>query len=657
MRKLRFFLFSLVFTASVFAAPRVNEGVVVNGASFMPAPVAAGSIVSVFGTELAASVAYAGSIPLTTDLAGTRVFVNNIPAPLFYVSPEQVNFQIPWEVGNISGLTVQVSLDGVLSNAISLELAPAAPGIFSLTQDGKGQGVVISKGHSWKIAGPPSIANAEPVNPVDVISIFCTGLGAVSNVPRSGEAASAVDISETTLPVSVEIGGVDAEVLFSGLAPGFVGLYQVNAVVPRDAPQGEAIPLVVEVGGVLSNVVTIAISEALPWTRFFANPVREAEARTVVIDNDGRAIVSFQEKIPGTDDTAAGIVVLDRAGNVVSIWNSAAPSEITGMGYVPEDDVFWAAGTIGGDSAHPELRQAWLLKFRNSVNPETVLDKRFQFSGKRTEVKTLQIAHGKIWLGVETDDVFQEGIFLTNMQVLVLDFVGNVVKSFGVGWDFGSNTLIPKPLMRLFVAQDHIWHTQDGYFGQAVAISYILRKYTLDGRSIGSPITSTNKFGVEPIEDKDGNFYVGGTRFGITVATINNRLFNLDRRDKDTQELLSGDPVWDGDNSGPVSVNIVKNVFANPSGGVVLVSSLSRIGSSDLSMTDGGAAAWDIRDGRHVKIWTRRDGDVAGGSIFSWNSGVFTSDGYLVLVGSGTDGRSDCGHESCRTAAIMRIRP
>ncbi len=93
----------------------------------------------------------------------------------------------------------------------------------------------------------------------EYITIYCTGLGDVTNRPASGAAALVSPLSWTVSIPSVTIGGQPANVTFWGLAPGFVGLYQVNALVPDNAPVGDAVPLVVTQGNIASNTVTIAI--------------------------------------------------------------------------------------------------------------------------------------------------------------------------------------------------------------------------------------------------------------------------------------------------------------------------------------------------------------------------------------------------------------
>jgi uncharacterized protein (TIGR03437 family) len=92
-----------------------------------------------------------------------------------------------------------------------------------------------------------------------VVLIYCTGLGAVTNQPPTGSPASNTSLSYTTTTPIVKIGGVSANLLFSGLAPGYVGLYQVNAQVPAGSATGSAVPVVISMGSAKSNTVTMAV--------------------------------------------------------------------------------------------------------------------------------------------------------------------------------------------------------------------------------------------------------------------------------------------------------------------------------------------------------------------------------------------------------------
>jgi uncharacterized protein (TIGR03437 family) len=234
-----------------WATPLVNSGGVVNAASFR-ANVAPGSIVSVFGTGLGGDAAGATSLPLPTSLGGTSVRVSAANVPLFFVSRRQINLQLPFEtpVGAIAG---RVTFDGISEeNVFTFSVVEAIPGIFTTRQDGTGPGAIL------RASDGQLITTTNRARSGDFVSIFCTGLGAVSNAPAPGAAAGSSPLSSTTTQPTVTIGGVNAAVSFSGLAPNFVSLYQVNVQIPTGLAAGEH-PVVITMGGVASNPATIAV--------------------------------------------------------------------------------------------------------------------------------------------------------------------------------------------------------------------------------------------------------------------------------------------------------------------------------------------------------------------------------------------------------------
>ena len=135
-----------------------------------------------------------------------------------------------------------------------------SPGIFSVSQDGKGQGAVLIANTDILAAASGSISGREarPARPGEFITIFCTGLGQVD--PPQATGAPAVGLHTTVATPAVTIDGLPAEVQFSGLAPGFVGLYQVNVRVPPSTRSASDVPFVLTIGGKPSNTVTIAVS-------------------------------------------------------------------------------------------------------------------------------------------------------------------------------------------------------------------------------------------------------------------------------------------------------------------------------------------------------------------------------------------------------------
>jgi uncharacterized protein (TIGR03437 family) len=141
-------------------------------------------------------------------------------------------------------------LNGVADPGQALSLAPYSPGIFTVSSSS--QGAVVDLG--GKLVG-----SGNPVSAGSAIQIFCTGLGPVTNAPSTGSAALSAPLSKTIVAPPVTIGGIQAQVSFSGLAPGTVGEYQVNAQVPQGVTSGLGVPLALSIGGVTSNIVRIAV--------------------------------------------------------------------------------------------------------------------------------------------------------------------------------------------------------------------------------------------------------------------------------------------------------------------------------------------------------------------------------------------------------------
>ena len=237
--------------------PVVSSGAVLNGASFtVGAPVAPGSIASVFGSGF-------GSSP-----AGVTVLIGGIVAPLFVVTPGQINFQVPWQLASLiqSGQTqaaLTVTSGDLTSAPITVPLASPAPGIFLLNSAGQAAVLVAN---TASIAAPVgTFPGSRPAQQGEYLSIYCTGLGTVTHEPATGAPAAGDTVSLTSGgAVTVSLGGVSAPVSFSGLAPGFLGLYQVNAQVPSTAPTGSAVPLTISVGTKTSNQATVAVAAAGP---------------------------------------------------------------------------------------------------------------------------------------------------------------------------------------------------------------------------------------------------------------------------------------------------------------------------------------------------------------------------------------------------------
>ncbi|MBI4465364.1 MAG: hypothetical protein HY647_11725 [Acidobacteria bacterium] len=253
--------------------PSVNEGGVVNNASFAvhPAPIASGTILAIFGNRLTknnVSVNDTFLLPdgtVTPELGGASVKINGIASPMLRAFPTQLVVQMPTELTGIASAQIEVTVDGQSSASRTFFVDSTSPGIFSVNAQGTGQGAILNgvelnQGISSLAAPSGSFPNSRPARPGETVVIFCTGLGEVNPPVPTGVLASGLHNSVN--PATVTIDGLSASVQFSGLAPNFAGLYQVNVVIPQGARAGNEIPVVLTIGGKPSNTVTIAVSPA-----------------------------------------------------------------------------------------------------------------------------------------------------------------------------------------------------------------------------------------------------------------------------------------------------------------------------------------------------------------------------------------------------------
>ncbi len=248
-----------------------------NAASFGTAQVAPSTLVSSFTSTGASQTFFATSFPLPMTLGGVTLRVGgtlsfsatsgwtysptgSLQAGLLAVNSTQVNFQIPPGIAPGSAVPAQLMRPDGTSLLTTLNITPTAPGIFSLLQNGQGQGAVLNPDYSLS-GNPQSLVGAKPAQRGSYIQIFATGGGDTTPLLLPGEAASATGnpLVTTNLQPTVTIGGQTAQVLFSGIAPGYAGLWQINAIVPQTVTPGNTVSLSVTSGGVASNTVTIAV--------------------------------------------------------------------------------------------------------------------------------------------------------------------------------------------------------------------------------------------------------------------------------------------------------------------------------------------------------------------------------------------------------------
>lgn len=237
------------------AAPVVTAQGVVHGASDAAGiPIAPGELISIYGSNLANGTSGSPSLPLPFSFNGTQVLLGNIPLPILYTSSGQMNVEVPYSVPVNTTYQLSIQNGSSLSVPETLTVAQASPGIFTTNEQGSGQGAILkSDGITLAQAGTPASIG-------ETIVIFCTGLGATTPGVTEGNPAPSSPLAVTSNATSVSIGGQPARVIFSGLAPGFAGLYQVNAVVPSGIDTGDSVPISITVAGQTSRAgVTLAV--------------------------------------------------------------------------------------------------------------------------------------------------------------------------------------------------------------------------------------------------------------------------------------------------------------------------------------------------------------------------------------------------------------
>ncbi len=234
--------------------PLAAIGGVVNAASFWAGPVAPGQIISLFGDRLGPQQGAGGFLlpngRLSTEVANVRVLFEGVAAPLLYVSTRQINLVVPYSVASKLRVRMEIEANGVKSDPYLLGVAASGPGVFTMDSSGRGQAAALNEDGSLN-------SSRNPAKKGSVIMIFGTGEGQTEPGGEDGMLA-AVPLPKPVLPVTVKIGGADAEVLYAGPAPGFAGLMQVNARIPTNA--AAYAELVVWVGTARSQqLVTVAI--------------------------------------------------------------------------------------------------------------------------------------------------------------------------------------------------------------------------------------------------------------------------------------------------------------------------------------------------------------------------------------------------------------
>ena len=232
-------------------APVLKQGGTFNG--FNPQlgdALAPGTIVQINGTALASGTMQASSIPLPTNLNETQILIGGIPAPLFFVSPGQVVAQVPLELNPNNQYQLIASANGALTSPVSIQLAPVTPG-FAVNPDGS-----LNAQHGDGSA----VTSASPAQPGEEVVSYLLGLGSLATPIADGAGAPLNPLAVASVTPVVTLNGTPATVLFAGLTPGLVGLYQVNFQVPQNTPNGNAMVVLTQ-GAFTSNTALMPVHQ------------------------------------------------------------------------------------------------------------------------------------------------------------------------------------------------------------------------------------------------------------------------------------------------------------------------------------------------------------------------------------------------------------
>ena len=234
--------FSLFGGTANGQAPSYSASSIVNASNYAAGPFAPGSVVSIFGANLAFSTqTLAGEniavSTLPTQLGNISVYVDNQPAPLLFVSPGQINFLVPsTEIAGSS--SVRVVRQSITGPTVSVTLVDSAPALFP---DANNYAIAADYNNAYALC-----TAATPAKPNDLIVLYATGLGRTQPNPDPGEipTSAAPIVNASSLQVLLDGKPVPASFInYAGITPGYAGLYQVNFFLPGDVGANPQIQL------------------------------------------------------------------------------------------------------------------------------------------------------------------------------------------------------------------------------------------------------------------------------------------------------------------------------------------------------------------------------------------------------------------------------
>lgn len=227
------------------APPRISR--IVNAADQNPS-VAPGGLITLFGNDLSPVNVATREMPLPTALGESCLTINGLPVPVLFVSPSQINAQLPFETtGNV---TMVLRTPGGVSDNFNLTIRPNAPGIFRTGVAGPDTNIPAVLRDSNQTV----VTASNPVHRGDTLIIYLTGMGQTNPAMTAGYPSPSQPLASTLIVPRIEVGGVSLPVAFAGLTPGEIGVYQINVSVPRNVPTGLDVPLVITQGNATTSI-------------------------------------------------------------------------------------------------------------------------------------------------------------------------------------------------------------------------------------------------------------------------------------------------------------------------------------------------------------------------------------------------------------------
>ena len=210
--------------------------------------IAPGGLISIFGQQFSPVNVATQEIPLPTALADSCITVNGLPVPMLFVSPNQINAQMPFEaIGNV---TLVLRTPGGNSDNFNTVVLPGAPSVFRTAIDGLGSDVpTVLRATDGEI-----VTDSNPVHKNDYLVIYLTGLGITNPAVPTGLPGPSDPLASAILSPAVTLGGANLPIFYAGMSPGQVGVYQINVQVPSSIQSGLSIPLTIKQSGMDTTI-------------------------------------------------------------------------------------------------------------------------------------------------------------------------------------------------------------------------------------------------------------------------------------------------------------------------------------------------------------------------------------------------------------------